>query len=264
VAQADTFRLNCTFPEGRSTSQHARYLYYLGRIDAIKLRYNEAESNLTHAIRKAPQHGALGFRQAITKLLVIVLLLKGELPERSTFRQAGLKRSLKPYFELTRAVRVGDLAKFLEVVTKNEKNFVRDGVYTLITRLRHNVIKTGVRRLSTAYSRISIKDVASKLHLETEEDAENIVAKVISDGIIAATIDRTSRFVVSKEDADTYSSTEPSSMFHKRIQFCLNIHNEAVKDLRFPGDVQKPKAEAEKDDLMAELEEDHASDMKDD
>ena len=45
-------------------------------------------------------------------------------------------------------------------------------------RLRHNVIKTGVRMISLSYSRISLADMATKLHLDSVEDAEYIVAKV--------------------------------------------------------------------------------------
>jgi len=45
-------------------------------------------------------------------------------------------------------------------------------------RLRHNVIKTGVRMISLSYSRIALTELASKLHLDSVEDAEYIVAKV--------------------------------------------------------------------------------------
>jgi 26S proteasome regulatory subunit N3 len=59
----------------------------------------------------------------------------------------------------------------------------------LILRLRHNVIKAGVRGISLAYSKISLKDICIKLQLDSEEDAEFIVAKAIRDGVIDATID---------------------------------------------------------------------------
>lgn len=45
-------------------------------------------------------------------------------------------------------------------------------------RLRHNVIKTGIRMINLSYSRISLVDVAKKLLLDSPEDAEFIVAKV--------------------------------------------------------------------------------------
>lgn len=46
-------------------------------------------------------------------------------------------------------------------------------------RLRHNVIKTGVRMINLSYSRISLADIADKLQLDSPEDAEFIIAKVI-------------------------------------------------------------------------------------
>ena len=61
----------------------------------------------------------------------------------------------------------------------HDKIFVEDKVSNLIVRLRHNVIRAGLRRISLAYSRISLADVASKLGLPSVEDTESIVAKAI-------------------------------------------------------------------------------------
>ncbi len=58
--------------------------------------------------------------------------------------------------------------------------FKADRTFTLILRLHHNVIKTAIRRISLAYSRISLADVAAKLKLESPKDAEFIIAKVSS------------------------------------------------------------------------------------
>jgi len=51
-------------------------------------------------------------------------------------------------------------------------------------RLRHNVIKTGIKMISLSYAKISFSDVAQKLQLDSPEDAEYIVAKVSPSGII--------------------------------------------------------------------------------
>ena len=59
-----------------------------------------------------------------------------------------------------------------------QDHFQADRTYTLIVRLRHNVIKTGIRRISLSYSRISLRDIADKLGLDDALDAEYIVAKV--------------------------------------------------------------------------------------
>jgi 26S proteasome regulatory subunit N3 len=238
-AQADKFRLSISFPEARAGSQHARYLYYLGRINATQLQYSDALSDLKQASRKAPQIGAVGFRQTVTKLQVIVQLLLGEIPDRTIFHQPGLRRSLRPYLQMTQAVRIGDLAAFKEVVARYRAVFLRDGNFTLIERLRFNVIKAGLRKLSLSYSRLSLDDVAAKLHLESAVDAEYIVAKAIRDGVIDAVIDRKTRIVESRDIVNVYATSEPTEAFHKRIQLCMDIHNTAVKSLRFPAQAQR-------------------------
>ena len=77
-------------------------------------------------------------------------------------------------------MREGSLRLFSEALSANENKFLADGTYSLISRLRHNVIKTGVRLLSISYSRIRLDTVAAKLQLENAEDVEFIVAKVRS------------------------------------------------------------------------------------
>lgn len=57
--------------------------------------------------------------------------------------------------------------------------FKADKTANLVIRLRHNVIRTGLRRINLAYSRISLADVAQKLGLGSAEDTECIVAKAI-------------------------------------------------------------------------------------
>ncbi|XP_014813393.1 PREDICTED: 26S proteasome non-ATPase regulatory subunit 3 [Calidris pugnax] len=207
---------------------------FQGRIKAIQLEYSEARRTMTNALRKAPQHTAVGFKQTVHKLLIVVELLLGEIPDRLQFRQPSLKRSLMPYFLLTQAVRTGNLAKFNQVLDQFGDKFQADGTYTLIIRLRHNVIKTGVRMISLSYSRISLADIAQKLQLDSPEDAEFIVAKAIRDGVIEASINHEKGYVQSKEMIDIYSTREPQLAFHQRISFCLDIHNMSVKAMRFP------------------------------
>lgn len=254
---ADKFRLNSTFPENRSNAQFARYLFYTGQIHAIQLDYSAALDNLNQALRKAPT-AALGFRQVVTKWYLVVQLLMGEIPERSLFATADLKRSLKPYFHLTQAVRVGDLASFSSVLAQFADIFKRDKTLSLVSRLRHNVIKIGLRRINVSYSRISLSDVAQKLSLEKDEDVESIIAKAIHDGVIDAVIDHANACLLSKDNMDLYSSTEPQAALHKRINFCLELNNAAVKALRYPmhmkrDDLETEEERAEREAAEAEL-----------
>jgi len=129
------------------------------------------------------------------------------------------------------------------VLNTYRATFHRDNTYSLIVRLRHNVIKTGLRKINLSYYKISIKDICQKLKLDNEEDAEYIVSKAIHDGVIDASIDRKDHYVFSKENIDVYSTQEPELSFHKRIQYCNEIHNGAVKALRFPDNFYKDRTE---------------------
>jgi len=231
--QAHKLVLQTTFPETASNSEGARYLYYLGRINAIQLDYTEAEKHLVQSIRKAPS-SAVGFRQTVEKLRVTVELLLGNIPERQLFLQQADKEALKPYFELTKSVRSGNVDTFQKVLKEYTKQFEADKTFTLIHRLHHNVIKTAIRRISLAYSRISLDDVSKKLCLSSPKDAEFIIAKAIRDGVIEAVLDHENGWMQSKENTDIYCTREPQLAFHQRIQFCLDLHNHSVKAMRFP------------------------------
>ncbi|PHH60762.1 hypothetical protein CDD81_1300 [Ophiocordyceps australis] len=148
IGQADLLVSHTQFPENAVNNQVARFLYYLGRIRAIQLRYTEAHEHLTAATRKAPSSGcAVGFSQTATKLLLVVELLMGDIPDRATFRQPSMEDALHPYFLLVQAVRIGNLEDFETVIADHADIFRRDGTYTLILRLRQNVIKTGIRMM---------------------------------------------------------------------------------------------------------------------
>lgn len=179
VEQAHTLSLRASFPESASNNQFCRYLYYMGRIQAVQLEYSEAYQRLMMAARKAPQGYAHGFTRMVYKLVVIVQLLMGEIPERSLFNQEDLRVPLKPYFAITQAVRTGDVKQFHAAVAEHEAVFREDENLSLVERLGHNVLKTGLRKISISYSRISLQDIATKLHIPSATAAEYIVAKAI-------------------------------------------------------------------------------------
>ncbi|KAL6494851.1 hypothetical protein OROGR_031651 [Orobanche gracilis] len=246
--QAEKLRSKAPRFEAHSNQQFCRYLFYLGKIRTIQLEYTDAKESLLQAARKAPV-SALGFRVQCNKWAVIVRLLLGEIPERTVFMQKGMGTALRPYFELTNAVRIGDLELFKAVAEKFAATFSTDRTKNLIVRLRHNVIRTGLRNISISYSKISLADVAKKLRLDSPNpvaDAESIVSKAIRDGAIDATLDHANGWMVSKETGDIYSTNEPQIAFNSRIAFCLNMHNEAVRALRFPPNSHKEKESAEK------------------
>jgi len=60
------------------------------------------------------------------------------------------------------------------------------------------------------------------------------VSKAIRDGVIDATINHDEQYIKSLALTDVYSSNEPQNILHKRIKFCMETRNDAVKALVYP------------------------------
>lgn len=261
VEQAQKLLANSTFPDSASNNQLCRYRFYSGRIQALRLEYTDAFSNLSEALRKAPTNTALGFRIAVQRLLIVVQLLMGEIPKRSVFVTEGMIGELKPYLNITQAVRRGDLAVFHETVGEFSSRLVEDGTYTLISRLAHSVVKAGLRQLNTSYARISLVDIAHRLGLANATSAEFVVAKAVRDGVIDATIYHEEGYVQAHELVDVYSTTEPTDAFHRRIAYCLTTHNDAVRGMMYPPGEYKKQLKASRG-LRGEKDEDKTDEEK--
>jgi 26S proteasome regulatory subunit N3 len=273
IMPATKFANKVRFPDHVSNNQHARYLYYLGRIEALQLEYGKSLSYLQQSIRKTSSSGrnGLGFRIAVHKLCTVVLLLTGEMPDRQWFSDNEMSHALAPYFELCKAVKSGSVAEFEACRDLYRDTFMKDKTFTLCYRLHSSVIKTGLRAINAAFSRISFMDVAKKLDLGNDsaaaEAAEYLCAKAIRDGVLNAYIDGESNCLVYSESVDLYSSTsEPAHAFNRRVNFLLDAHNEAVKAMRFPPETYKSLTkhlnEDDGDNLDVDLED--LEDLEDD
>lgn len=250
VDQGQKFSSKIEFPETRSNAEFARYLFYMGIIRAVQLQYSEAHSFLSQAIRKAPSTVAGGFRLAATKANIIVELLMGEIPDRSVFKG----EQLEPYFLIAQSVRKGDVAEFTKVVAQYESLFIADRLISLIRRLHQNVIKAGLRSITSSYSRILLSDVASKLGLASVNEATDVAAKAIVDGVIDARINYGNNSLESSWGADIYSTNEPAKQLHKRIAFCLQLYTDAIKAMQYPdvNEIEKELMETNEEILRAQ------------
>lgn len=235
-SQASNFIEKIEFPKNVSTSIESRYFYYLAKINSIQLNYSDAYEFVITAIRKAPQtQNAQGFLQSSFKLSVLIELLTGDIPELSYFRKSGIPAQvLKPYQEITQAVKLGDLKIFNEALAKYREVYINDDNLTLVERLKSNVIKTGIRIISLSYTKIHLKDICIKLHLDNESSAEYIVSKAIRDGVIDAKINHQLGYVESNELNNVYSTNLPQDQFNQRINFVNSLHNDSVKAMRYP------------------------------
>ncbi|WWC70387.1 uncharacterized protein I206_104337 [Kwoniella pini CBS 10737] len=267
--QADKLIARTTYQGAANQAQTVRWLFYAGRLRAIQLNYTQAKNYLQTAIRRAPKDEvAPGYVQLIHKYYIIVILLTGVIPERAMFRKPVLKQALLPYFQIVQAVRIGDVTGFQKAFEQHEKVFLEDSTHFLILRLRHFVIKTALRTITLAYSRISLSDICIKLNLDSEEDTEYIVAKAIKDGVIDATIDHEKGYMVSNKIKNVYETDEPSKQFNARVQFCTQVYNESVRAMRYPPNAHRKELDTaadarERDREIAQLIQENENDADD-
>jgi 26S proteasome regulatory subunit N3 len=188
----------------------------------------------------------------------------GEIPHRSLFANKDFMKPLIPYLQIVNCVKQGEMEKFRSLLKKNSKVFTQDKNMALMHRLKHTVIKFGLKKINISYSKISLKDIMSKLALESVEETEQIVAKAIRDGVIEATINHDELFMQSLSFVDQYASNDPQQVLNKRIEFCMQLHNDAVMALTYPQEEKKDygdfgdldeDADGEKDILQSILEE---------
>lgn len=246
------------FPESAGSNEWARHLYYLGTMKTMETQYADAHKYLKEALAKAPKDTALGFKQRVTKALVVVELLEAsEFPERSLFREPQMRRCLRPYLRLTKAVRVGDVGEFQECLKDNESQFLADGTLAWIRRLGQKVIRTAMRQISLAYSRIPIQQVQKKLRLPSPDDAEYILTKAANEGVLEGYVDHEAASLVLGECSNVYGTAAPAALLHTRTGFCLKLEQQAVKAMRFPPKsylTQLQSAEEQREREAAELE----------
>ena len=83
----------------------------------------------------------------------------GDIPNRQIFSQSFLQKPLSPYFQIVNCVKSGGMETFKKVLIKYEQVFIADKNYSLIARLKHTVLKFGLKKLNISYSKISLKDI---------------------------------------------------------------------------------------------------------
>ena len=257
VEMARSFISKTKYIENISTYEDARYLFYIGKIEAIQMNYSDSYTHLSSSFRKAPEKTAQGFKNLVNKYLILVQLLMGEIPDiKSLMKSNNVKdfEEFKPYLLLLKIVRQGNLEEFKKGIEIYEFNFKKDGTFNLVQRIRQVVIKAGLRKINLSYSRLSIKDITEKLKLENEKEAEYIIAKAIRDGVFLATINHDEGFVQSKEIKDIYSTFEPQRSYQSRILFLNNIFVESQRSMKYSSQQEQAKKEAKDHELEEEEE----------
>lgn len=122
--------------ENFNKSDKVTYQYYVGRISMFEDQYHKAEKCLDYAWKHCHREKTRNKRM-ILQFLVPVKLLLGVMPSPKLTAEYALEE----YMGLTDAIRTGNLHLFNEYLIRYQDQFIQQGVYLLIEKLRLLVLR---------------------------------------------------------------------------------------------------------------------------
>ena len=162
-------------------SHQITYKFYVGRQAMFENDYNTAASYFEYAFAHCPK-SYIKNKKIILVYLIPVNMLRGIMPKEELL----IKYDLKPFSELVKAVKQGNILKFNQDMIRYEDFFIQNGVYLFLEKLKmttyRNLFKKIASILKTA--QIPIEAFVSILEYLEEEDIDTDVCQCILSNLI--------------------------------------------------------------------------------
>lgn len=178
------------------------YKFFVGRQAMFENDFNTAAEYFNYAFQNCPNK-FIKNKKIILVYLIPVNMLRGCMPSETLL----VKYDLKPFAELVKAVKQGNIYNFNRSLVEFEDFFIENGVYLFLEKLRmttyRNLFKTISRLLNT--SQIPIEALVEILKYLEESDMDNdacqcILANLIYEGKIKGYISyKFNKLVISKD-----------------------------------------------------------------
>lgn len=252
IEEAGHFLTNCEFPEHEQNTQLCKFLFYKGYYMGLTGDLGQSVLLLSQALRKAPESYLKGesrasknFKLLAQKHLIVVSLLRSEMPTKKLFKNPRLAQ----YKQLVLLVSKGHFKQFREHLETCQAQFKRDLVFPLLQKLKSVVIKNGLKKLSQAYSSLSVVELMYKLGLHNEKklEVDAFLAKVMSK-INRFTLDASLKTVVFKREDRTLSDDSIREALAKRVEHVKSLEDQMVRALKFPEEKEEVEKEEDDDD----------------
>lgn len=226
---------NCRFPEHIGHSLLAKFLLYkatyLSRIGHVA----QAANFVTEALRKAPdgrsRRGLGGFKLRARKLKLVLQLIMNEPPTHTWLNYARIPPH---YMSLVHAVNLGNHDEFERLMREHSADFARDGMLGLLAKMRSVVMKNALKKMSLAYSRISVADVLRRVGAENDPhfDLQAFLTKSRAD-LPDFTVDHKNACLEFTRLGDTYGGLQTRESLVKRLRHLQGLEEQVTKGLRY-------------------------------
>ena len=235
---------NWVFPESIQYIYFTKYLFYKGLFFGLVGQYQKAYQHMNDAFRKVPENqekltnGLKNFILLIQKHMIVLNLMLNELPSIEIFTEVP---RLKNYKSLVKTVSQGHNEEFAKYLNDHKEEFTKDLVYP-------------VKKLSIAYTRISVPDVLSKIGIKSNDNFDLQSFLVKSKGYIEDfTIDPKTNVIDFARSSENYSDAFIRETLNRRIQHLNILEEQVVKSLKYPETHVESKEKEEDDDDIDDL-----------
>lgn len=257
LKEAHQLLKNWMFPESIQYVYFTKYLFYRGLFHGLVGQYQKAYLYMNDAFRKVPENqdrltsGLKSFILLIQKHLIVLNLHLNELPSIEMFTEVP---KLRNYKELVKVVSQGQKDEFTKYIKDHKDEFGKDLVYPLLNKLKVVVLRNAVKKLSIAYTRISIPDALAKLEIKADDnfDMQSFLAKS-KDYIQDFTIDPQTNVIYFAKSSENYSDAFIRETLNRRIEHLNILEEQVVKSLKYPEIKVEQKAKAEDNEDMDDL-----------
>jgi len=187
-----------------SKSQLVTYKYYVGRKYMFDNDLKEAEEYLRYSFEHCHRE-SLGNKRLILIYLIPVKMLLGQMPKQSLLK----KYDLQQFSGVMEAVKEGNLCDLNEALEKNEKTFIKWGIFLILEKLKIITYRNLFKKVSLLMQshQISVEAFTTALKMMKVDDVDNdetscILANLIYQGRIKGYLSyQHNKLVVSKQNA---------------------------------------------------------------
>ena len=228
---------NCEFPEHLNYSQLCKFLFYKGLFLAKTGQISQALNFISESLRKAPEEqqnkkaGVKGFIRLAQKQQIVLLLFLNERPAPRLFLQ---DTSLWRYRLITSYVSLGKNKEFQELLDKEKVSFEKDYTLSLLEKMRNVVLRNSLKKLSTAYTKISISDALGRIGISNEQKFElpAFLAKS-REHIEKFNYDPRNQIIDFARTREHYSDSMVRETLLKRIKHVHGLEEQVIRSLKY-------------------------------
>jgi 26S proteasome regulatory subunit N3 len=255
---------NCDFPEYLNSSQLCKYLFYRGAYLARTGQISQALVLISESLRKSPdeeirvqqrptengtekktdetsksnqlikvgiRRGVKGFKLLAQKHQIVLQLMLNESPN---VRQLAADPLLQQYRQLASFVTLGDYRSFEDLLANESALFEKDLVLSLLTKMKGVVLRNALKKLSNAYTKISIDDVLDRIGVsgDSKFDLLAFLAKS-QEHIEKFRCDPQTRVVDFAKTLESYTDATVRETLLKRIKHVQSLEEQVIRSLKY-------------------------------